>query len=128
MSKTRSQILLLGLATAIASACIITREELNYDPDLESAPCSKWAATGTCINYLVCPNGIECTTSFWSGFATCVPGTIVAPARMYTGGTPNFATFCCNGGTFVANSPTATCTIKWDTATGGCAEPEPWPH
>lgn len=127
MTRRNSPLLLLGLATTIASACIITREELNYDENLETSPCGHFPATGGCTDYLVCPNGIECTTNFWSGFAKCVPGTITVPMRKYTEGTPNPVTFCCDFGTFNGNHPTATCVIKWDTATGGCAEPEPWP-
>lgn len=128
MRQFQNHLLLLGVLTTFASACFVTVGETPWTADAERTPCTAWTTTGSCANYLTCPQGIVCKVNR-SGWYVCVPGTIVAPARVYVGGVPSWTTFCCSGGAFSMNHPTATCTINWEVVrNGGCYEAEPFPQ
>lgn len=128
MGRVQNYLLALGTLTTFASACFVTVGQTPWSADAERTPCTARTSTGSCATYLTCPQGIV-YKKVGSGWHECVTDTIVAPARVYADGVPSWTTFCCSSGTFLANHPTVTCTMSWDTVRNdGCIEAEPFPE
>ncbi len=112
-----TQIALLGAVTAIAAgACYLTKSDPAYTGE-EKAPCTG-NADSLCARFVVCPQGIVCDSTWYTGWKTCFPATITVPARDRWQGIVNPATGCCVGGVDIGPSGTVTCTIPWDTVGG----------